>query len=732
MAPNHHHRQAAHEADVRGEPGLLSKDVATEHLRAAVEEITKAEPGSCTVLRSTMGLGKSAQVREVVRATGEVGTTWVMVVPTHALAAQHEAELDDPSVQVRRSLGVIQGCVRRDDVGRLMTLGLDPGKTLCPTCEHKDDYQGSGNPCPAFLERTVVAQAVRVQILQNAQCHVHIMKAARSNQSKPILVLDEPPEALVTVVVDAATEQAVERVLSRLQPAQERALRPVVQSIMSAADKLATGVGRTLQEVVGEDAADITASVKSIRSLTYRSGARTEVVRGVDRRLQESLEHGKAFLEALIGAVHANPTMRILAKPDPKSWKSNQPAKAFLVAPAPWIRATRFFLGCGGKALILDGTADTALLRYFGLMFKEVVIDVEDGPKVERVHVKWADGPKKRHLVGNTVVKWASLRGVLRDVARRCSRTSSIGIIADKILAKSLQEQIGLLRSAQPATVELPWEFVERIQEARDVKITWYGNHRGLDTFMTCRTLVTLGDPFPPVDVAHAQALAVGRDPQFHQYRMLHQELVQASGRARPVHREDPVLIVHYGLHRPWPRLAPQWSDAVSLRLPAGRPEEVQIDLDEVLEVVGRVKTIDAVAAELGSSRATAYRKMKAAEHYEKLCSLSNKGALHIEIDVEGRLLKMVCDERPAGTITETERTLEPGIDRMHATMEEIVRLVTAAREAGKSVAVRAPLAVVDALQGRCDDPHVRKLADALKELGEFPQVLLHGTDLGA
>lgn len=705
---HHHHRS------------LVGKLEAEEALGRAVGMAISSEPGSLVLVRSTMGAGKSMVARAAIDSTKDVGTRWMLVVPTHELANQHAQALDAPDVGVRRTVATAGGCLREPEVRRLMVLGVEPEKRICPTCPHLGDHGGQGSPCPAFQRATTPVDHSRVQVVQSTQCHVHISEAAWSPEAKPIIVLDEPPDAVVTVEVVRNAMSYVQL----LQPSVGGNLAPLVRGVLEATARLKPGDKMTLREALGTSAAAVIKEAKSVRMLSLKAEAERELA-GRTGDPKDVLS-AKAFVEALLEAVHAHPKMNVLVMPNPDDWGSKVEGKAFLVAPAPWIRALRLFMYKGGKALILDGTADPGLLKFLGLKFEDVLIDVEDGPRVERTYVRWSNGSRRGHLSGRTV-NWDRVQGVLRDLAGRCPPRTEVGIIADKVLAQALQAEINQIRNKQPARVKLPEEFVEAVIKASEVRVGWYGAHRGLDHWATCTVLATIGDPFPPVDVMHAEAMALGRVPRAHQHRRVHTEIVQATGRARPVHRDDRIVMVHYGMTKPWEQLAPQWERAVSLELERGRPRENVMDYEELLAVRDDKGSVRAVADELGVSVGKAHKMIQEAERQGRLAAISNAGCLNAIVEREGSVVRVSAENWTDGGSLAFERPVNDGATDAEVMLDVVHQLVSDAMAKDQAIAVTVPVTIKDITEGRASDPKLKDRGQAIASLGEFPRVYLNG-----
>ncbi len=252
------------------------------------------------------------------------------------------------------------------------------------------------------------------------------------------------------------------------------------------------------------------------------------------------------------------------------------------VGRAAWVRQLRGWLLRGGRAVILDATANPAEYKALGLSgrnpdrrinLRHTDIHVQDAVGIERVFVRWGSGAKGRHVRdGEPAAK--ELRGVLREIAKLVEQHGGpLGVVAHKPVALALRREVELVaRDALFESQLLPQEFAAVVRRGLELRIGWYGHQRGLNMWNGVAVHTTLGDPNPHVGVITAEATALGWDPYGRAMRLREAERNQASGRARPIWG-SPKAIVHVGNQKPVLRWAPQWKNATTITLTAGRPE---------------------------------------------------------------------------------------------------------------------------------------------------------------
>ncbi len=571
---------------------LLSAEQAQKRLAVALH----LESGARLVLASP-GLGKSHTLRQLLAATGE---PVALYVPTHDLADQMATGLATLGVPTSVPRGVTRlhvlpsvggnaptkasACVQHDVAEALVHAGASPRRLLCSHCPQRDHHP-TGGSCPAYADG---ASPARVSVLQQALLARSLATLLASAEPVRLAVVDEVPTLFTTVDLGALPASALalsSEMRRRLPDDVHDVVGPVFAALASAlvawappdADLAPTGTSlRALLSASG--APDVETMLEALRSLdpdallapaALSSLARTALdpeLAGWALSQLTQLATLHAQLGAWIEAAHAPDAPCLL--PLGETWG--------LVVRARWTREAQRFVAAGGRLLLLDATANPDALRAaLGDTPLDVVrLDVRDAPGVARSFIFWGSGARSRHSFDDKTPKLEACRGALRHLAQNAAlvEAKEVGLLTDKPLALELQRLLSPLATDEERAKHLPRELLDLRTKGVHFEVGWYGAQRGLDRWAECDVLATLGDPWPWVPGALAHARALGLEPEAFVERLTLEELTQAWGRARAVHRTTPVQILHYGTLAPDPQLAPQWLPGPADGLPTGRP----------------------------------------------------------------------------------------------------------------------------------------------------------------
>lgn len=598
--------------DHRHPPSLVTASAASAEIRKATTDLVNGPPGRASLITVTMGAGKSKESRDLAAASS---LPWIFLLPTHALATQHQAVLETLGAASHHHRGVTgfrlgehAGCVRHGEAVSLVRAGISPLKRLCPSCPHKLQHPIADGVCPAF-EAAVTLTNAKVRLMQQTRM-ANILESrlgllAEGAAPPEILVIDEPPPLLQVTTLIPRHAEVMTSWLDTLQPAVRRGVESAVQEF---AAHLACGLDSTftLADLLSPAAID---RMKGTTNLSLAARIeRAAAALPSDPRIAK-LGNARQIVEALREAAWL---------PGRKSIYSDTDGTIRLVTRAPWVRQLARWIQRGGRALILDATANRADYRAL-LLGKENwdklayhEIHVEDAPGVKRVYYRWGSGARSRHLVG-AAPKWTEFQGVLRHLCGVVKEHGGpVGIISDKPTATALKQILNAV-AGEPVEHTLPEELLELIRTGVEFKIGWYGAHRGLDDWANCRVLATVGDPFPNVGDVRAEAQFLQRDERAHAYMKCMAEIVQASGRARPIHRTDQVVMVHYGKSKPSLWLAPQWASAEQVNVRTGRPRQ-KLNGGTTDEELVRLKkagmSVREIARKIGAAPTTVHRRM--------------------------------------------------------------------------------------------------------------------------
>lgn len=663
-------------------PRLVSAGEASAAIRAALRS-----PAAVVALRSTTGAGKSAEQQGHLAERQASEGRAAVIVPTHRLGEQVQRGLDRLGVSSTRPEGVSRvrlpvlgggeepACLHHEAADLLARAGGSARRELCPECPARKNHPKTGGDCPAYTAGsaraavTVLQQPLLGSVLASAAAALEAGETSGTSgdggegeNGGPVrlVVADEsPPVVLHSPLGGARRQYDRAHLAGELVPVVRERLESVLFAVLEAIEGGAAD-GASLQELLrgaGWGPEEAAHAIEDARLLDERGLWRSDLPQRLARRTLAPATRAAAsvrltivarfseLLGALIDAAHA---------PDAPLLWFGEDGDARLATVARWVRVLPRYIAAGGAFRLLDATAPLDALRAVWKGGVEAhTVDVQDAPGVERRFVVWQHAARRRHTAGTVPID-AELRGPLRRIAELASERGAreVGIIAHKPVADALRAWLGA-PAGFPAPAWCPDELAALVAGGVGLVVGHYGAQRGLNCWADCGLLATLGDPWPNLGSAQAEALALGVDPEAWALELARAELVQAWGRARTVHRTSPVLVLHFGSEKlaPDPSWAPQWAGVKPERTRRGPPRTVLPLSDPSTWASERARlglSARQHAAALGLSWTTYRRREQEAsaseptEPLEKPCEtvghISEQGiSSHVSGDPQGR-----------------------------------------------------------------------------------------------
>ncbi len=592
-----HHARHARSGGAPSAPSIVTLEEAEARLDEEFLKFAAAPPGQLTVLAVTMGAGKTHRAREWLT---KAAAPAVVFVPTHALGAEYRDGLEPSLTYVRGGVTGLRiagqpACKQIILARQQREAGVDPVEHLCTSCPHRVAYDGdAGTACPAYVDATAPATDARVRILQSTRAADHLMgllSSARATAgSPPIVIFDEPPPLFVTTQATTPLASTARRLLDNLANSMIPAL-PALGAILEALecdDDLNRATSRALvrRRLGGgaDEALEKAASVFGLPSWSpegQRALASHTNVAATAERAGEIMDLYTTVIEAL-------------RRPD-RPCVAQEPNDApWIAARAPWVRMLRSYLRKGGKALVLDATANAVDYKYLFAPPK-AADDIDAAPakpRVVEIHVRdhgdtkrhfhrWGSAAKKHHIDPTGRPRESEIRGPLREVAALLMGAKSAALFALKPLAQALAAEWNRCVADENYDSKLiPAELRAFAQIPDfDMQFSWYGAHRGQNAWKEADAIVTFGDPYPPPGGLMAEALVLDPDePNFwpRYTRVCHAEKAQAQGRGRPIRRS--CRLIDVGSKSLMLGVAPQWAAASNSNGKKGRPRKKASD----------------------------------------------------------------------------------------------------------------------------------------------------------
>lgn len=599
---------------------------------AALTRAIRDAPDGLTVISAECGIGKTNAAIGVAadraskphaspNARGERAppqSKTAISVDKNALALQIASDLRDRGTSVRRVFGPLS-VVREDgtpecrlhEVARPLVDGGQPMQfVLCKECEHRDvcaARNGTDGPDDA---RIAVGP------------HALLGELDTFAGTTGLLVIDEPPAALETVVLRRHDFADARDRLGAFEGRYALAMRPVVEAfdrwIDIAEADVAVNPKSALAQAVG--ATEVGALVDGA-TCALPDGRLTKappIHKAEIYVAKQSVSYAKQLGNAsrVLGALHHAVTtgdrtaMRVEERGDATALVITLPQADLADA-----------LKRRGSVVVTDANAEMHLP-----VFEKIVgyaprfhrFSAPDGAPIARTLLRCRAATRKGWLSRGRVELDAvasALRAAL-EWAREDPSCRRLGLVTMRLLRLHLE-------AARRPDADPPEELTKSIvAEAREklgpilsgwpgeIAFGHYGAVRGLNTMADVDALITLGDPWPHLGDVRSDAAFLGLS-QAWQPRleaMCRAELEQAHGRIRPVHRARPGRALHVGTVLPsgygWT------SGSVQMRaMPRGPRADIAHvtggDFRALVEGVGGAR---AAARQLGCSHATVLR----------------------------------------------------------------------------------------------------------------------------
>jgi len=276
-----------------------------------------------------------------------------------------------------------------------------------------------------------------------------------------------------------------------------------------------------------------------------------------------------------------------------------------------------------GSIVVLDANADIHAPVFETIAGHQVPLlrfEAPDGAEIERSLCILPHATRTAWLSQGKLKVTETLVRAVRTAIAWANETPGNGVLA--IIAIRVIE-LALRASWAPDDAEAHKAWAEAGQDEATLALvraklgpvlaTWkgtilfghYGALRGLDMMAEADNLVTIGDPWNNIDQARHETAFLGLPDWNKRLDALCQaELEQAHGRLRTIHRTRKGRALHIGKMRPGGSL---WSGAIKV----AAPERPALDSGELLPLLKRLGSIQAVAEHLGVGRGVVARALE-------------------------------------------------------------------------------------------------------------------------
>ena len=634
---------AAFDVPTPSVPASAAPPLSLEDVRTGLVDAIRRAPDGLTVIAAECGIGKTAAAIEVaaeraakshaspkakgLRAPAQSKTA--ISVDKNALAVQVVAELRSRGIPTRRIFGPLsckdssgEPVCRLADVARPLVDGGQPMQwELCrgrdiERCPHYDDCEARDGMEGDPDARVIVGS--------------HSLLGALDGEagSTGLLVIDEPPPLLESVMLSGEELDTAERCLGWFDGCYAGAMLPALQAIrawvarfaeLDASATLAEAVRSCERVVLPEDLAQaqrsaeladdadavacaIAAPLDERRGkappisfvhlrLARESASRAQSL-GAASRVLRTLFHGLTSETPVAARVEERAGERVLVV----TRCNEQLAKA---------------VKRQGAVVVTDANADlhAPILRkvagYDPPLHRFAAVD---GALIRRSLLRCPSATRTSWLrAGSLEVSdgFISALEALFAWAREDPTARKLGIITLLPIEMAL-------RAARGEQVDRVWEPLDdaRVRLGPTVRswpgdIAWghFGGVRGMNSMADVDCLATLGDPWPNLGLVRSDVAFLGLTQAWEQRveAMCKAELEQAHGRIRAVHRTKPGRALHIGNVMP---SGSGWRlDKVDVREPIAQRARVDHGGTELWKVVSDLGGVVAAAALAGVTR---------------------------------------------------------------------------------------------------------------------------------
>jgi hypothetical protein len=594
---------------------------------AAMTTSIRNAPDGLTVISAECGLGKTNAAMTVARERAAKAyaspdakglrappqSKTAISVDKNALAIQIAFDLRARGIAVRRIFGPLS-VVREDGtsecrIAAVATPLIEGGQpmqwVLCKDCEHR-------NVCRA-KDGVEGPDDARITIGP----HALLGELDAAAGSSGLLVIDEPPSALETIVLNRHDFADARDRLGSFEGKYALAMRPIVEGFdrwMDVAEaEVPTEPVIALRQALS--GAEVPALVEGAKgAIPEERRSRAPPIQRADIYVAKGSENYAKRLgnaSRVLGTLH-----RAVTSSDRVAVRVEKRGDAVaLVVTTGRADLTRA-LKRDGSVVVTDANAELHLP-----VFEKIVgyaprfhrFAAVDGAPITRTLLRTKTATRKGWFVGGKLALDAVAPALRAAIDWACEDGSCrrLGLITMRLLRLHLE-------AAWHPEGEPPEELTKaEAHEAREklgpILREWsgeivfghYGAVRGLNTMADVDALVTLGDPWPNVGDARNDAAFLGLGAAWEQRleAMCRAELEQAHGRIRAVHRARQGRALHVGTVLP---SGYGWTaGGVEIRAmkPGPTREETSMDVTEFTDGVKALGGVRAAAGALSCGR---------------------------------------------------------------------------------------------------------------------------------
>jgi transcriptional regulator with XRE-family HTH domain len=617
----------------------------TDELRRVIREA----PDGLTVIAASTGLGKTHAAQDVAaeRASkrhlnivgpgsrAPFGSKTAISVDKNELAIQITSDLRDQGVSVKRFFGVLS--LKRED-----------GQRECRYYESAVKLAAGGQSIPwefcsgrgqARLKCDYYDECLAKEGFDGPKdarvsvgTHAMIGKLDHEAGATGLLVIDEPPNVLVTTVITPDEITATLGSLSYFAGQFAKEMQPILLAMQSWRDPELSFVDVTDSIPPPHEIEDGTPPVLGMHMVMARRNA----------ALAGQIGNASGVLRAIYRAMTSPRLVSVrLEERGLVVTTTNETLTGALMRE--------------GSVVVTNANAETDLPAYRKIVGYEPPFhrfEAEDGASIERTFLRcgsatrtgWFSHGRLQLDAGflgavRAAVEWADKGGAVRlgiisfaqaELLIRCAlgdasceaklrdrgysqaevakcHTKLRPLLESFLASAQARADLSARVSARPSA-QVIGTIGKKTGTKAEIELAHYGATRGLNRFKECDALVTIGDPWANFGDTSAEAEFLGVEGDAHAESRCRDELEQAHGRLRVVHRDRPGRALHVG------RVLPGglgWREgAVEVdRLEGGRPKNASaMGLDELERIIDQLGGQRELARRLGVNNATLSR----------------------------------------------------------------------------------------------------------------------------